>query len=425
MIGDAALREVVGADLLGPIAAADLRPSYLGALFLLLLNAQAEETRAKYFHRLELVLQLRLLILLADDQAGGKVRDPHGGVGRVDALSTGPRRAKDVDADVLVLDLHVHRFRLRQHGDRRRGGMDAALALRPGDALHAMHPGLPTHRAVGAVSGDLKYYFSDSTQRAVGVRHRLDAPALPLAEAGVHAIEVRGEQRRFVAARAGPDLDDGVAVVERIARQERAQQRVLKLADLTFEPRDLGPHFGGELRVINGNELARLRELVLGFTELGRKLDDRKKPAVLTTKLRELGGVADARWVSERPLDLLGARQSGRYAIAECQTIASARRLGELLAEALDAAGRVHQALLAREERMACRAHVGVDLSLRRTSLKRIPARALDRRGGVLGMNVGFHWNLSGPLDRAKRWSTGTHSRPATSTRTRYRVLGS
>jgi hypothetical protein len=128
---------------------------------------------------------------------------------------------------------------------------------------------------------------------------------------------------------------------------------------------------------------------------LGRKLDDRKKPAVLTTKLRELGGVADARWVSERPLDLLGARQSGRYAIAECQTIASARRLGELLAEALDAAGRVHQTLLAREERMACRAHVGVDLSLRRTSLKRIPARALDRRRGVLGMNVGFHWNLS------------------------------
>jgi len=128
---------------------------------------------------------------------------------------------------------------------------------------------------------------------------------------------------------------------------------------------------------------------------------------VLTAKLRELCGVADARWVSERPLDLLGARQSGRYAIAERQTIASARRLGELLAEALDAAGGIHQTLLAREERVACRAHVGVDLSLRRTSLERIPARALDRGRGVLGMNVGFHWNLSDPLVRRNDGARG------------------
>jgi len=136
---------------------------------------------------------------------------------------------------------------------------------------------------------------------------------------------------------------------------------------------------------------------------LRRKLDHRKKPAVLTAELRELRRIADARWISERPLDLLGARQGGRYAIAERQrSIASGLRLGELLAETLDSAGCVHQALLAREERVARRAHVGVYLSLRRTSLERIPARALDRGRGVLGMNVGFHWNLSDPLDRAK-----------------------
>lgn len=160
--------------------------------------------------------------------------------------------------------------------------------------------------------------------------------------------------------------------------------------------RHLGARLGGELRVVNRNELARLRELVLYFAQLGRELDHRKKPAVLTAELRELRGIPDARWVSERPFDLLGARQGGRYAIAERQrSIASGLRLGELLAEALDTAGGVHQTLLAREERVACRAHVGVDLSLRRTSLERIPARALDRGRGVLGMNVGFHWNLS------------------------------
>jgi hypothetical protein len=136
---------------------------------------------------------------------------------------------------------------------------------------------------------------------------------------------------------------------------------------------------------------------------LGGELDHRQEPAVLTPQLRELRGVADARWIGERPLDFLGARQGGRYAIAERQrSIASGLRLGELLAEALDAAGRVHQTLLAREERMASGADVRVNLGLRRTSLERIPARALDRCRGVLGVNVGFHGNLSDPLARAK-----------------------
>jgi hypothetical protein len=147
---------------------------------------------------------------------------------------------------------------------------------------------------------------------------------------------------------------------------------------------------------------------------------------VLAAQLRELRGIPDARRINERPLDLFGARESGRYAIAERQrSIASARLLGELLAETLDTAGRIDEALLAREERMARRTNIGVDLSLCGTSLERIPARALDGRGRVLGMNVGFHWNLSDPLGHAKRWSAGTHSRPATSTRTWHRVLGS
>ena len=68
----------------------------------------------------------------------------------------------------------------------------------------------------------------------------------------------------------GPDLDDGVAVFERVARQQCAEQRVLELRDFPLEVRHLGARLGGELGVINGNELARLRELVLRFTQLGR-----------------------------------------------------------------------------------------------------------------------------------------------------------
>jgi hypothetical protein len=48
--------------------------------------------------------------------------------------------------------------------------------------------------------------------------------------------------------------------------------------------RRLGRHLG----VVNGNELARFGELVLGLFELGRQLDDRLEASVLPTQLGDL-----------------------------------------------------------------------------------------------------------------------------------------
>src|ERR1035438_2635669 len=63
--------------------------------------------------------------------------------------------------------------------------------------------------------------------------------------------------------------------------------------------------------------------------------------------------------------------------------------LGILAAEALNAASRVHQALLAGEERVAVRANLQVNVSLvGRPGLKVVPAGAHDPHRGVLGMNL-------------------------------------
>ena len=87
VVGHAVLRRVVGADLLGTVARADLCQT-LGALGSLLLGEHLlVEASAKDGHRRDLVLQLGLLILRLHDQAGRQVRDAHGGVGRVDALA--------------------------------------------------------------------------------------------------------------------------------------------------------------------------------------------------------------------------------------------------------------------------------------------------------------------------------------------------
>src|SRR5262245_45015923 len=98
VVGDAALGKIIGADALGAVAGSDLAAAVLGALGVALGALELVEARAQHLHRLRLVLVLRLLILLADDEAGRQVSDPDRAVGGVDRLSARAARAKHVDA---------------------------------------------------------------------------------------------------------------------------------------------------------------------------------------------------------------------------------------------------------------------------------------------------------------------------------------
>jgi hypothetical protein len=125
-------------------------------------------------------------------------------------------------------------------------------------------------------------------------------------------MEVGGEQRRLVAAGAGADLDDRIAVVERVARDEVREQANLELGDRGFEASELGARLGGHFGVVNGNELAHVGELVFTSFELGRQFGDGSEAAVLPSELRELLRVAESGRVSERALDFVGACERGR-----------------------------------------------------------------------------------------------------------------
>jgi hypothetical protein len=61
------------------------------------------------------------------------------------------------------------------------------------------------------------------------------------------------------------------------------------------------------------------------------------------------------------------------------------------LLEALDAAGRVHQLLLSGEERMALAADLETQLFLRRSSGKRLAARAVDEDFVVFRVQILLH----------------------------------
>ena len=89
------------------------------------------------------------------------------------------------------------------------------------DALDAMDAALELEAAVGAVAVDLDDRLLDAADAGLVEAQDLRREAVPLGVAQVHPEQLAGEQRGLLAAGAGPDLDDHVAVVVGVARQQQ------------------------------------------------------------------------------------------------------------------------------------------------------------------------------------------------------------
>ena len=72
----------------------------------------------EHFHRAVLVAVLRAVVLALDHDAGGQVRQAHGGVGGVDRLAAGTAGAEDVRADLVLVDLERSLDQVPRHGRR-------------------------------------------------------------------------------------------------------------------------------------------------------------------------------------------------------------------------------------------------------------------------------------------------------------------
>jgi hypothetical protein len=148
------------------------------------------------------------------------VCEAHGRVRRVDALATGAGRAKAIHADVLLVDLDVHVLGLGQDRDRGGRSMDAAGGLGRGHSLDAVDAAFVLQARVRALALDQRRDRLDPADSGVVAVHDLDLPAPAFGVALVHAEELRREERGLVAARTGADLDEDVARIVGVLRQE-------------------------------------------------------------------------------------------------------------------------------------------------------------------------------------------------------------
>src|SRR5256886_600632 len=97
MIGDAALRKIIGADALRPIPRPDLLATIRRARRLQTLAFGVVDTGAQDGHRHRAVLMLGTAVLHADDDAARDVGDADRGFGLVDVLAAGALRTHRLD----------------------------------------------------------------------------------------------------------------------------------------------------------------------------------------------------------------------------------------------------------------------------------------------------------------------------------------
>ena len=236
--------KVVGPDFFGPVTGADLAAAILRDRLLLLAQLHLVEPRPQHFHRLRAILDLRFLVLLRNHEAGRNMRQTNRRIGGVHALAAGSARTERIDAEILCIDLDVHLFGFGQ--DRHRGGGSVNAPARFGrrHPLHAVHAALVLQLAVGAASFDRGDDLLQAADAGVARRHQLDPPSLPLRVLAVHAEQLRGKDRRFVATGARANLQDDVPLVVGIFWDQQdlhvGKQRVAPGRErLDFLPRQL------------------------------------------------------------------------------------------------------------------------------------------------------------------------------------------
>jgi len=83
---------------------------------------------------------------------------------------------------------------------------------------------------------------------------------------------------------------------------------VLDDADGGLGARHFGTRFGCQLGVVNENELARLRELVIEFLQPLRQRDDGRESLVLSPERCEKTRIANCLRIEQLPFDLGRAR---------------------------------------------------------------------------------------------------------------------
>ena len=150
----------------------------------------------------------------------------------VDVLAPRPAGAEGVYLQILGVDVHVHLFRLGQDSHGGGGGVDAALGLCFGHALHPVDAAFVLQPGVGPLPIDEEADLLKAPQLCLVEGDNLGLPALALGVGGVHPVEVVGEQGSLLPTGAAADFHNDVLPVVGVLGQQEQLQLLLQAGEL-------------------------------------------------------------------------------------------------------------------------------------------------------------------------------------------------
>jgi len=237
MVGDARLREVVGADFGAAVARRDHRLTFRCYGVVMLLERHIVELIAEHLERQFAVFGLFAGYLALNHDARRFMVELDLSFDLVDILSASARGASRLPFEVRRVDLDINLVSLREDSNGGSRGVDAALSLGDRDALDAMDTRLVFKNTISPFGRgrDIEDDLLEATDRAFGERDHLSLEPTELAIFNIHTVEVASEERCLVAASAATDLDRTVFGVLRVRRDKKRAEGVLSLGELRFE----------------------------------------------------------------------------------------------------------------------------------------------------------------------------------------------
>ena len=293
-----------------------------------------------------------------------------------------------------------------------------------GHPLDAVHPALVAEQPENRLAGDTKDRFLQAAQlRGTGIEV-LDLEPARLGEPVIHPVKIGGENGGFAPAGAGANLDNGIAFLRFIGRQQVDQDGAFEVGHAFLERRNFLLRHQGQVGVGRGGEFAVVLELPPGgleFAPAGEKLLD---PGVLAHDLAgafpvlEKSGIGDLAFefveataftVNKRGKVHLGKRGVGQERVGYKQNggpktaVFMLKKLGFLDPDArglgaavtarefFHATGGVDEFLFAGKKRMTGRANADFNVTPRRAGMINRAASAGNVGHVIIGMDIGFH----------------------------------
>ncbi len=171
--------------------------------------------------------------------------------------------------------------------------------------MHAVRSGFEFEQRISPAADDAADDFLVAAMLARTFAQNLDAPTLGFGITRVHAEQVAGKDGGLVAAGAGADFQEDMAVVLRILRHQQALQLEFLGRDPRREVGELFLAHGPGFRVRARRELAGEAEVALERDEASIAFDERAQSRVLHRQFTELVLTRNHARVREQAADFL------------------------------------------------------------------------------------------------------------------------